>query len=950
VGDLLDLLIERDAERAVLGDALAAACEGRGSAVLLEGEAGIGKTSLLAAACAAARGSGPRLMRARGTPLEQGVAYGVARQLLIPALDDPERLLKGVASHARSALLVGDADEPAAPEAAFAVREGLTWLVAAMAEDGGPLALIVDDLHWADTASARFLHALAGRIDDLPVVVLMAARPSPAWSDPGLAAALGGSVRVLRPARLSSQGVSTALARRLHAQPADEFAGAAHAQTAGTPYLVAALADALQRESVEPTADGVDAIGRLGVVEVGRDVAARVSRLDADARAIGRAAAILGDGRSATEAERLAGVEAGTAARVLAALEAAGLVRGWPDLHFDHPLVRAAILDDLGAEARSQLHERAAELAMSAGEAERAAAHLAEVPGRGIPERVEVLHRVGRRALQSGAPDVAVRHLRRALDEPPLDAARGPLLFDLGMCELSLGDPAATDRLSAAADATASPDMRLRARMISGHALTFMGRWAEAFDRMGAAIAGGALASPADLVLARIESAAALLTCIPTGREAFTQLNELEREILPGDPMRPLLEGVLALLNVTAAYPRDDQLRRIRLAEAGAVPEHAGTPASWTPLIALVLADAFSQSQAALDVAVAGSRSRLDLTTLRILSAWLALNHVRRGRLVEAEQAVLAVNEGEGPAPSLAEVVATIVHASLALERGDLAAAAAWADRPLERDPRVAETNFFDGHLVMRGRVRLAQGYAADAYAMFAEAGRRQTQWGGESPPITQWRTYLAATANVLGRTDEARDLIDEEVAVAERFGAARPLAAALRTRAAIVHEDAERHLRDAMDVLDGSLAELEQAYVGADLGDLLLREQRADASRAVLLPALELAWAGGADALAERIRASLVKAGARPRRPQLTGVRALTPAEARTARMAAEGVTNRELAETLFVTEKTVETHLTAAYRKLNIAGRAQLGAALGTSQGVPAEKTGVHAGGGRT
>ena len=136
--------------------------------------------------------------------------------------------------------------------------------------------------------------------------------------------------------------------------------------------------------------------------------------------------------------------------------------------------------------------------------------------------------------------------------------------------------------------------------------------------------------------------------------------------------------------------------------------------------------------------------------------------------------------------------------------------------------------------------------------------------------------------------------------------------------------------------------AELERARVGAELGDLLLRQGRADESREVLRPALDLAWACGADALAERTRASLVQAGARPRRPELTGVRALTPAEARTARMAADGVTNRELAETLFVTEKTVETHLTAAYRKLNITGRAQLPAALGASQGASGKRPG--------
>jgi DNA-binding CsgD family transcriptional regulator len=351
-----------------------------------------------------------------------------------------------------------------------------------------------------------------------------------------------------------------------------------------------------------------------------------------------------------------------------------------------------------------------------------------------------------------------------------------------------------------------------------------------------------------------------------------------------------------------------------------------------------------------LEPAIAGARNRLDLTTVRILSAWLALNETRRGRLGEAEEAALAADEGEGPLPGLAELLAAVVRGSVALERGDVAAAAAWADRPLEHEARIAETNFCDYHLVVRGRVRLAQGAPVDAYWLFAEAGRRQMQWGGESPPITQWRTYMATTANELGRTAEARELIDEEVAAAERFGAPRPLAAALRARAAIVEEQAERSLRDACDVLDGALAELEQARVRADLGELLLREGRAEESREMLRSALELAWSCRADALVGRIRDSLVSAGTRPRRPELTGARALTPAEARTARMAAEGATNRELAEALFVTEKTVETHLTAAYRKLNIAGRPQLAAALGAPQGVPPEKTGVHAGGGRT
>jgi DNA-binding CsgD family transcriptional regulator len=130
--------------------------------------------------------------------------------------------------------------------------------------------------------------------------------------------------------------------------------------------------------------------------------------------------------------------------------------------------------------------------------------------------------------------------------------------------------------------------------------------------------------------------------------------------------------------------------------------------------------------------------------------------------------------------------------------------------------------------------------------------------------------------------------------------------------------------------VLPGDALELHRAKAHADLGRLMLRGDRADDAREELRVALDLAWAAGADALAEEIRSALVYAGARPRRPELTGIRALTASEARTARMAIEA-TNREIAETLFVTEKTVEAHLTSAYRKLGVSGRAQLAAALG-------------------
>ena len=205
-------------------------------------------------------------------------------------------------------------------------------------------------------------------------------------------------------------------------------------------------------------------------------------------------------------------------------------------------------------------------------------------------------------------------------------------------------------------------------------------------------------------------------------------------------------------------------------------------------------------------------------------------------------------------------------------------------------------------------------------------------KWGGVSPTMSQWRMGAAHAARALGKPARAGELIDEEIAAAEQCGVARTIGMALRARAALVEKplDGERDLRDAIDVLDTTTVDLQRALARVDLGELLLADGRGDEGRDVLRQALDMAWACGADPLAERARGALVQAGARPRRPELTGVRALTPAEARTARMAVEA-TNREIAESLFITEKTVETHLTSTYRKLGIAGRPQLAAALG-------------------
>jgi DNA-binding NarL/FixJ family response regulator len=223
----------------------------------------------------------------------------------------------------------------------------------------------------------------------------------------------------------------------------------------------------------------------------------------------------------------------------------------------------------------------------------------------------------------------------------------------------------------------------------------------------------------------------------------------------------------------------------------------------------------------------------------------------------------------------------------------------------------------------------LLDGRVEEAVTTLDDAASRL---GGRRNPAhpLPWRSQKAMALNRLGRTDEALELAAEEVEMARSWGAAGALGAALRTLGTVEGERGLEHLEEAVAVLEESPARLELAKALAAQGAALRNTKDPSAAREPLRRALELAEVCAAEPVVEFARSELHATGARPRSAALSGPAALTPSERRVADLAAEGQTNRDIADALFVTPKTVEVHLSNAYKKLGIASRRELQAAL--------------------
>ena len=938
-------LLERDRELTEFGDALTLAQDGRGRVVLVEAPAGLGKTSLLVAACDAAVEAGFNCLRARATALERDFAYGCVRQLLEPVVAkaseaERDRLFAGAAGLAKPLFAPTGVPEPApAADSAFSMLHGLYWLLDNIAGDG-PVALAVDDVHWSDTESLRFFNYLAPRLDGLSLAVFATTRSGEGVTELARLAA-GPETTVLRPRPLSTGAIVRLAERTLGTEVAPEFAAACREATGGNPFFVEALLREVGERGLSPDSGEAAGVQGIGPAAVAEAVLLRLSERPSAATALVRAVAVIGDGASLAEAARLAQLSEEEAASAADLLIALGLLTAADGLEFTHPIVREAVYADVGAHERAKAHAQAARiLAVGGASDERVAAQIVEAEPAGDPERVELLRRVAADALSRGAPAAAVAWLGRALEEPPGATARAAVLLELGSAELRVGAPEAADHLAEAAELLREPTELATAARLLALALTWSGDADGAVEALESAIQ---IVEPRDRELALVLEAELAAHAQEAGLERRAPAAKRLERYADLDGATPGERLVLATLAFECARASESESEAVAyleraLAEGRLLDEQAVdvTGPFYLLLVGLLATDALDLAAACLEQAIAQARAQASIPALAFVIEFRGWVSVRRGAVADAEDdartalELLTTREIQlGRAFALALLVEALLEAGKveAAER-ELARSGLDADIP----PGLATNDL----LAARGLLRLAQGRTRAGLDDLAEFGRRDELWGGANPLSSRWRSRAALGLAALGDAEGAGRMARDDLAMARRWGAASGIGAALRAAALVDETPSVDRLREAVDALERSPARLEHARALVDLGAALRRANSRAEARGHLEHGLDLAERCGARALAERARTELRAAGGRVSDPHGKGVEALTVSERRVAELAAQGHSNPEIAQFLFVTRKTVETHLGRVYRKLGIPGRMQLAQALGEQ--VPA------------
>ena len=929
-------LLDRAAELAAIAGAVDSAVAGAGSALLVEGAAGIGKTSLLAQACAQAAAAGMTVRVAHAAEFEGGYAWGVVRELFQPE------------ARARGHGLAGDAAALAAPalghagtageEDSFAVVHGLYWLAAGIAQQA-PLLLAVDDLHWADQPSLRYIAHLARRLDGLPVLLVATVREprSATAQDRALTAGLAAdpAVTVLRPATLSPAASAGLVRTALGGAPSAQFQAACHELTGGNPLLLEGLLASLAAEGIRGTDDDVPHLRRLTPGTVSRRVLLQLGRMPAACLAAARAVAVLGTAATTARAGRLAGLDADACAEAVGALMAERLIEGDHAVRFVHPLVRAAVYQDLASPVRQRWHLRAARLLdAEGGSQQEVTVHLLASAPDGDAWVVRELRDAAADARGRGAPDVAVLCLQRVLAEPPPATERAEILFGLGQLEAMQAPALAAEHLGEALAATTAWPRRGEIAQALGEALALAGRFADAVDLLTSTAAEASDERSREPLEAALFNTARM----DIGTRAATRplLDRVQARAACGEILDPQLHANLAIELAATGKDRDQAVWNARQALT-ALPRLMSASAAALPetLSVLLFADQAAEARAAAGQWLHLTQEQGSESAVATAVGFASLLALYGGQVSEA---VAFGQQGIAGTPNIwISTITSSFTVRALVERAEL-----------ENARSLLAALGLDGDLIptwphnlvrhARGCLHAAAGDHAAAADDLLKAGELAQEWGIPNPAILPWRSAAALSLAALGDKQAARRLAAEEIALARGWGAGRALGIALHAGGLVAGgAGGAELLTEAVSVLRPAPAPLELARALIELGAAQRRAGARTQARELLREGLDLAHAMGGLALRDRARRELVIAGGRPRRDATRGRDALTPGELQVAQLAAAGLTNRQIAQRLFVTQRTVENHLTSSYAKLQITSRSALSAALGSRVDAP-------------
>ncbi|MFF5477485.1 ATP-binding protein [Streptomyces sp. NPDC012935] len=899
------------------------------------GPAGLGKTALITQARARAAAHKFTVLSGRGGEKEQESAFRVVRQLVQPSLarmDGAElRAFLGSWYDIVAGVLGLEARGPAPAPDPTGVREGLDWVMTRLTVRKAPVVLLLDDLHWADAESLNWLGSFATRVDDLPLLIVVAYRPDelPTEADELLALVADHGDRPHDLARLSADGVAQIVRNELGEAAEDRFCKECWSATGGSPFETVELAIGLRERNSRGTEADLPAMRELAAAIKGPGLIERLERLDTATVRFAHTAAVLGSPFSPQLAATIAVLGEEAVAEATEKLRGARILADGHspagELEFVHPLIATTIYRSISSAFRVGLHDAAAEAVLAAGYGPVAAArHLLEVPCEGRAETVACLREAAREYLRAGATEAAGRLLTRALQEPPPSEDRAAILHELA-CATFLIEPTATVRhlRQALAEPSVDPDLHASIVFRLTTALAHTDRLAEAVT----VAAEEARHASNPRVKLRMQADHFVWSMVrtedPDGPARSRTLARLAEQ-LPGRSLEErYILGLRAWDAVKRGEPRRTALSYAEKALRGGLSwtdENRGFEVPLSVALVFMYGDQPRRAEElfhqGIDECVSKGWHGSHLAFGQTIAGYI---RYRRGCLAEAED---QVREGLRTADKVEGVVAAqwfgvgILIKTL-LARGRIAEARALADEHHFGETASNAVIYPDPRTVY-AELLLAEGRHADAAPVLASVGQWLDQRAWRNPAWCPWQLRLA-TALAPTAPDEAIRQAQDAVKRARDFGAASTIGQALHTLAEVTGGTTALDLyAEAVDHLEQSPASYELARAQVGHGAALSRNGRLQEAADRLYQGLEGAVHCGAEALAARAREELSAAGLRPLPLRYTQADTLTTQERRTAELTAQGKPVAVIAKETHLTEHGVRHLLSAVYRKI--------------------------------